>query len=229
MSSDSQEHKLNQSVDYSRLRRLLLMGLWEEADFETGELLLLSIGVSNWRKWETNCVPMSDRRTRQSLRPSQIRVLYESEIAQIPCVDLQMINQLWLTASNGRFGFSVQKEIYQSVGKDYQQLGDRVGWRVNRIWRVNTLLFEPLVGENYILTDNGREAVDLITGDRWRIADKIWIPWWEMTFSLDAPPGHLPAAFWSWWVRLVGKKSTMYPRYRDWIGTLLERVDACGL
>ncbi|MFB2880530.1 GUN4 domain-containing protein [Floridanema aerugineum] len=126
-------------------------------------------------------------------------------------------------------GFSVQKEIYKSVGKDYQRLGDRVGWRVNRIWRVNTSLFEPLVGENYILTDNGPEAVDLTTGDRWRVAQKVWIPWWEMTFSLDAPPGHLPAAFWSWWVRLAGKKSTMYPRYRDWIGTLLERVDACGL
>ncbi|MFB2935745.1 GUN4 domain-containing protein [Aerosakkonemataceae cyanobacterium BLCC-F154] len=72
-------------------------------------------------------------------------MLYESEIGQIPSLDLQMINQLWLTASNGKFGFSVQKEIYQSVGKDYQQLGDRVGWRVNRIWRVNTSLFEPLV------------------------------------------------------------------------------------
>jgi hypothetical protein len=115
------------------------------------------------------------------------------------------------------------------VGKDYQRLGDRVRWRVNRIWRVNTKLFEPLVGDNYLLTDNGQEAVDLITGDRWRVAHKIWIPWWEMTFSLDAPPGHLPSAFWSWWVRLAGKKSTMYPRYRDWIGTLLERVGACGL
>ncbi|WP_178381718.1 hypothetical protein [[Phormidium ambiguum] IAM M-71] len=47
MSSDNQEQKLNQSVDYNRLRHLLLMRLREEADFETGELLLLSIGVTN--------------------------------------------------------------------------------------------------------------------------------------------------------------------------------------
>ncbi|XWK89669.1 MAG: GUN4 domain-containing protein [Phormidium sp.] len=74
-----------------------------------------------------NCsyVPMSDRSARQSLRPSKIRVLYESEIGQIPCVDLHTINQLWMTASKGKFGFSVQKEIYQSVEKDYQRLGDR--------------------------------------------------------------------------------------------------------
>ncbi|MFB2894655.1 GUN4 domain-containing protein [Aerosakkonemataceae cyanobacterium BLCC-F50] len=84
---------------------------------------------------------LRDRSARQSLRPSQIRVLEQFLIAQIPSRDLQVINQLWLSASNGKFGFSVQKEIYQSVGKDYQQLGDRVGWRVNRIWRVNTKLY----------------------------------------------------------------------------------------
>ncbi|MBE9229938.1 hypothetical protein IQ264_31550 [Phormidium sp. LEGE 05292] len=63
MSSENQEQEFNQSVDYSRLRRLLLMGLWEEADFETGELLLLSIGVTNWRIRETDGVTMSERKT----------------------------------------------------------------------------------------------------------------------------------------------------------------------
>ncbi|HEY9299545.1 MAG TPA: hypothetical protein VIQ31_24910, partial [Phormidium sp.] len=66
MSSDNQEQKLNQSVDYSRLCHLLLMGLWEEADFETGKLLLLPIGVTNWRILETDGVPMSDRKSFRS-------------------------------------------------------------------------------------------------------------------------------------------------------------------
>ncbi|WP_425335064.1 GUN4 domain-containing protein [Nostoc punctiforme] len=46
-----------------------------------------------------------------------------------PCTDLRTIDQLWVKYSNGRFGFSVQKRIWESVGKDYEKFGDRVGWR----------------------------------------------------------------------------------------------------
>ncbi|WP_445300806.1 MULTISPECIES: GUN4 domain-containing protein [unclassified Microcoleus] len=49
------------------------------------------------------------------------------------------MDQLWVRYSNGRFGFSVQKRIYESLGgtREYHNLeiweafGDRVGWRVN--------------------------------------------------------------------------------------------------
>jgi hypothetical protein len=62
----------------------------------------------------------------------------------IPCEDLRTINQLWLHYSNGKFGFSVQKEIYESLGgtRDYneevvEKLGDRVGWRKGGSWLYN--------------------------------------------------------------------------------------------
>jgi len=62
----------------------------------------------------------------------------------IPCEDLRTINQLWLNYSNGKFGFSVQKEIYESLGgtRDYneevvEKLGDRVGWRKGGSWLYN--------------------------------------------------------------------------------------------
>jgi hypothetical protein len=54
---------------------------------------------------------------------------------------LRTIDQLWVKYSNGRFGFSVQKRIYKSLGgttkydeKVWERFGDRVGWRENRGW-----------------------------------------------------------------------------------------------
>ena len=32
-----------------------------------------------------------------------------------PCEDLRIIDQLWLNYSNGKFGFSIQQEIYQNL------------------------------------------------------------------------------------------------------------------
>ncbi|CBN55926.1 hypothetical protein OSCI_2570004 [Kamptonema sp. PCC 6506] len=54
---------------------------------------------------------------------------------------MRTIDQLWVKYSNGRFGFSVQKRIYQSLGetreyndKIWVAFSDRVGWRVNSKW-----------------------------------------------------------------------------------------------
>jgi hypothetical protein len=69
-------------------------------------------------------------------------------IDKFPCEDLRTINQLWLHYSNGKFGFSVQKEIYESLGgtREYNEevwkkFGDRVGWlRVG--WRKGVKFLE---------------------------------------------------------------------------------------
>ena len=52
-----------------------------------------------------------------------------------------MIDQLWVSASKGKFGFSVQKEIYESLrgtreynGEVWNKFGDRVGWRKGGSW-----------------------------------------------------------------------------------------------
>jgi|AGSF01.1.fsa_nt_gi GUN4-like. len=39
------------------------------------------------------------------------------------CPDLRAMDRLWVKYSNGRFGFSVQKRIYQSLGgtKEYNR------------------------------------------------------------------------------------------------------------
>jgi len=86
-----------------------------------------------------------------------VKVMLIDLIEEFPCTDLRTIDQLWVKYSNGHFGFSVQKSIWESVGKDYRKFGDRVGWRKG----------------------NGR--------------NKEWLKYLQLTFSLNAPQGHLPA------------------------------------
>ncbi|WP_442935764.1 GUN4 domain-containing protein [Nostoc sp.] len=90
-------------VDYTRLRDLLKAGKWKEADQETLAVMLKASGRERegWLDFKS--------------------------IENFPCTDLRTIDQLWVEYSNGRFGFSVQKRIYGSVGKVYDEFGDRVG------------------------------------------------------------------------------------------------------
>ncbi|MEG4985641.1 serine/threonine-protein kinase [Microcoleus sp. BR0-C5] len=129
-------------VDYRKLDRLLASGKWKEADEET------------WNKMQEAA---DSRKEKWRFR----RV----DIDRLPCEDLRTIDQLWVKYSNGRFGFSVQKRIYESLGgiREYDEeiweaFGDRVGWR-GRVGWVN----------------------------------KRWLYYNELKFYTHAPGGHLPA------------------------------------
>jgi hypothetical protein len=104
-------------MDYINLRNLLAAGKWKEAAQETARVML-KVASREKERW-----------------------LDESSIDKFPCEDLRTIDQLWVKYSNGRFGFSVQKRIYESLGgtreydsKIWEAFGDRVGWCVNNNW-----------------------------------------------------------------------------------------------
>ncbi|XZO01114.1 MAG: GUN4 domain-containing protein [Microcoleus sp.] len=104
-------------MDYTNLRNLLAAKKWKEADEETGRVMLKVAGREEERWLDTE------------------------DIDNFPCEDLRTIDQLWVKYSNGRFGFSVQKRIYQSLGgtreydgKVWEAFGDKVGWRKNNSW-----------------------------------------------------------------------------------------------
>ena len=104
-------------IDYINLRSLLAAKKWREADEETLRVMLKVAGREKER-W-----------------------LNTESIEKFPCEDLRTIDQLWVKYSNGRFGFSVQKRIYQSLGgtsqydsEVWQKFGDKVGWRKNNQW-----------------------------------------------------------------------------------------------
>jgi hypothetical protein len=79
--------------DYAQLEALLKAGKWQEADQETANQICQVMGRSEegWLRVE--------------------------DIEQFPCADLRAIDQLWVRYSNGKFGFSVQKKIWQQCGK----------------------------------------------------------------------------------------------------------------
>ncbi len=104
-------------VDYTKLRDLLVLGNWIKADMET-ERCMLKVAKRNSVGW-----------------------LSAKDIDNFPFEDLYTIDQLWVKYSNGKFGFSVQKQIYQSLGgrrehdkKVWEAFGDRVGWRQGGKW-----------------------------------------------------------------------------------------------
>lgn len=99
-------------ADYTHLRDLLAKQKWKAADEET-KRVMLAVAEREEEGW-----------------------LNIQSIDDFPCGDLGTIDQLWLKYSDGLFGFSVQKQIYESLGGtqewDYEvwkAFGDRVGWR----------------------------------------------------------------------------------------------------
>ena len=96
----------------------------------------------------------------------------EDEILNFPCTDLRTIDRLWVKYSNGHFGFSVQKEIYLSVGgkadgkyykEAWQKFGDRVGWREMNEWNAN-VTFDTSSPRGHLPTGMCRGGRDLWDG-----------------------------------------------------------------
>jgi hypothetical protein len=147
-------------VDYTKLRDLLAAGKWKEADQETLAVILKASGRQK-EGW-----------------------LDSESIENFPCTDLRTIDQLWIQYSQRYFGFSVQKRIYESVGKDYVKFCDRVGWR-----RKTTVVKNKWFGLK-------QEAVD----------EMIWIEDKDLTFSThQSPEGHLPRGVYNHLYILLGR------------------------
>ena len=168
-------------ANYTKLRDLLKAQKWKEADYETYRLMITIVGreEGDWFRKE--------------------------ELLNFPCKDLKTIDRLWVQASQGRYGFSVQKEIYVRCGgkldgeypgnEIWEKFGTEVGWRVNNEWK--------------------------------RYDDLTW--------NSIHVPGHLPVwgrGGWGWWV-WVGWVSSLASRLvkcnpplrGGWMGSLLSHQD----
>lgn len=102
-------------IDYRKLRDLLKAGKWKEADRETATRMCEAMG----------------RQQEEWLRVQDVKTF--------PCTDLQTVDQLWLKHSQGKFGFSVQRRVWQECGsptetKTWKTFCDQVGWRRNDNW-----------------------------------------------------------------------------------------------
>jgi hypothetical protein len=99
-------------LDYQPLQKLLLTAAYEAADRVSMQKLCELAGpAAVQRKW-----------------------LYFSEVDRLPIVDLQTINQLWLTYSEGKFGFSVQRELWLGQGRNFTKLWAKLAWKNGNQW-----------------------------------------------------------------------------------------------
>ena len=104
-------------VDYTRLCDLLVTKQWKEADLETWKVMLKVAG-----RELKGCLRVKD-------------------VENFPSLDLSTIDKLWVKYSSGKFGFSVQKQIYQNLvdiqeseSEAWEAFGDKVGWRRGGEW-----------------------------------------------------------------------------------------------
>lgn len=140
------------SADYQTLAQLLAQQQWQGADRETAEILLKLTGRdrAGWLRWQ--------------------------DLKAVPLPALETLDQLWLEASHGLFGFSVQKRVYQRLGGTsryrtplWQKFGDVVGWRDRQRWLLyEDLTFDHLAPQGhlprYCFTISGRHLQNWFYG-----------------------------------------------------------------
>ncbi|NES01864.1 MAG: GUN4 domain-containing protein [Okeania sp. SIO2F4] len=148
---------------YGKLRDLLAAGKWKEADQETARVMLEISGKTD----KENLIP--------------------DDVIKFPCSVISLIDQLWIKYSNGRFGFSIQKKVYESMGGTFD------------ISQIDMKVLDKTT-EELGLRLNGKQ-----------------IPYQKLNFSLEAPRGAFPVA---WWSSPYGAKSAVY---------FLARLNTCNI
>ncbi len=99
-------------INYSPLQQYLLTESFEEADRFTSSKLRELAGEKAVKRG----------------------YVYFSEVDSIHGIDLSTLNKLWIVYSRGKFGFTVQAKILDSVGGRYDKLWPRIGWKKDGIW-----------------------------------------------------------------------------------------------
>lgn len=128
------------AIDLQRLDYLLARQQWQSADLETAQIIH-SLARRQSEGW-----------------------LSVDSIRHLPSQTLFSLDRLWNKYSGGKFGFRIQKQIWESVGggwgvSEYEiakKFGDRVGWTSK--------------------TDCEQ-----------------WLHYSELSFLITAPQGHLPS------------------------------------
>jgi serine/threonine protein kinase len=146
--------EVSSSSQTKKLIEALNLGQWQEGDRITNQIIL------------------------ELANKNRIAQLTADDIDRISCDVWIAIDQAWMDATNNRFGWSAQQEIWKNLGgrliyeednywefaKIYEKFADRVGWRKPR-WL--NLEFSP----------------------------KIWRKYENLIFVIAAPRGHLPSLF----------------------------------
>lgn len=151
-------------INYARLKELLCQGKWKEADRETSDRLSdVMVALVPTIDWEALDIDFEvfDRNL----------VSKDAECLDIlPSKDVKIVDRLWIEASGGKFGFSVQKRIWQECGgtaalgsreeqESWGKFGDRVGWRVGERWiDYRSITLSPISVDGHLPVFHFRES-----------------------------------------------------------------------
>jgi hypothetical protein len=132
-------------MDYRNLQQLLSAQNWQDADKETYAIML----------------KISER--------ENVCWLDDGDIRKFPRYDLHIINQLWVKYSDGKFGFSIQKQILQ----DHKQFTARCGW-IEDIAKNELIKYEDY---NFTLEEiREGKLISKLSSDliQWDTAKNVW-------------------------------------------------------
>ncbi|MDY7012109.1 MAG: GUN4 domain-containing protein [Cyanobacteriota bacterium] len=134
--------------NYTKLASLLAKKRWQRADRATAEKLLQVAGKK------------------------QLGMLEMEDIQQFPCRDLRTIDNLWLARSQGEFGLTVQRKIYDSIYNELQKRSER---------------------DVYIVSDTFNRFAEQVA---WKRKDKPFLyDEDELPINSEGGEGHLPRSY----------------------------------
>ena len=209
------ELKSEKGVDYTKLQKFLAEGKWKEADEETARAMYQAANPQQTGGLTTDLLAKGKREEayQERARAMSVGWLSIEDIVKFPCEDLRTIDQLWLFYSNGHFGFSVQKEIYNDCQARFRPCSNEYA-----VWKTHQV-----------------RVIDVWKAFRWSVG------WWQdsldsMTFNLNAPRGHFPShsVASGWWraeerpVWMSGNPLVIDVSL-EWCVTLFYRLESCDL
>ena len=110
--SDTAFPSSSTEINYKTLKKLLAANKWQKAHQETRDLMIKAGGAEEKGYLDRNNIP------------------------NFPCQDLNEIDQLWSKYSDGKFGFTAQRQIWENIGgntssgsKTLGKLSAQVGWK----------------------------------------------------------------------------------------------------
>ncbi|CBJ32843.1 tetrapyrrole-binding protein [Ectocarpus siliculosus] len=93
-------------IDYVPLATMLATGDLKGADQFTRDALIKAAGAGSQKR----------------------DFVYWTEVKNIPNTDLATMENLWLSYSKGKFGYSVQKDLWRKTKGDFENFCRRIGW-----------------------------------------------------------------------------------------------------
>ena len=131
------------NIDYAPLQALLAAQDFQAADRITLEKLCeLAGGAALQRRW-----------------------VYFSQVTSFPIDDLRTLDTLWQVYSEGKFGFSVQRDLWLAMGKNWEKLWSLIGWKQGNTWTryPNEFIWDLTAPKGHLPLSNQLRGVRVIS------------------------------------------------------------------